>query len=171
MGKKDFSPFKMKFSIQEEEKKNKSFSHSKKHRNKLDSLPRRFCEFSNQGISSMKDESTKKCFRFRRRESPFIQIDGEDFSSAEEIQERFGLSRTVFFNQLCKKKTHFLDSGEISHEVTWASPRLEKFLNLMRVKAADEKFLHARARKRMSQAATNINAGMNKCVENCQATF
>ena len=81
-------------------------------------------------------------------ESPFIQIDGEDFSSAEEIQERFGLSRTVFFNQLCKKKTHFLDSGEKSHEITWASPSLEKLLNLMRVKEANSKFLYARAKKR-----------------------
>ena len=72
-------------------------------------------------------------------ESPFIQIDGKYFSSAEEIQERFGLSRTVFFNQLCKKKTHFFDSQERSHEVTWASPRLERFLHLMKTKALDEK--------------------------------
>ena len=46
---------------------------------------------------------------------------GEDFFSADEIQERFGVSRTVFFNQLCKKRTHFLDSQEKSHEVTWKS--------------------------------------------------
>ena len=72
-------------------------------------------------------------------ESPFIQIDGKDFFTAEEIQERVGLSRTVFFNQLCKKKTHFLDSQEKSHEITWKSPRLETFLCKLTEKAAVEK--------------------------------
>ena len=104
-------------------------------------------------------------------ESPFIQIDGEDFSSAEEIQERFGLSRTVFFNQLCKKKTHFLDSGEKSHEITWASPSLEKLLNLMRVKEANSKFLYARAKKGISKMVADSYAGMDTCIANYQATF
>ena len=150
----------MKFSIQEEGKEKQIFF--------------TFKEASEQtGLSSKTIlRVLKKVFWIQEEETePFIQIDGKDFSSAEEIQERFGLSRTVFFNQLCKKKTHFLDSQEKSHEVTWASSRLEKFLNLMRVKAADEKFLHARARKGMSNVYANINAGMNKCVENCQATF
>ena len=31
-----------------------------------------------------------------------------------------------------KKKTHFLDSQEKSHEVTWKSDDLEKFLSLMK---------------------------------------
>ena len=65
-------------------------------------------------------------------QTPFIQIDGEDFFSVEEIQERFGVSRTVLVNQLMKKKTHFLDSQEKSHEVTWKSDDLEKFLSLMK---------------------------------------
>ena len=49
--------------------------------------------------------SDKKAFWIREEEEfPFIQVDGEDFFTAEQIQERFGLSRTVFFNQLQKKK-------------------------------------------------------------------
>ena len=60
--------------------------------------------------------SDKKVFWIREEEEfPFIQVDGEDFFTAEQIQERFGLSRTVFFNQLQKKKTHFSGfAGEIS---------------------------------------------------------
>ena len=66
-----------------------------------------------------------------KKKTPFIQIDGEDFFTAEEIQERFGVSRTLLFSQLCKKKTHFLDSQEKSHEVTWKSDDLEKFISLI----------------------------------------
>ena len=43
-----------------------------------------------------------------------------------EFLERF------FFSQLCKKKTHFLDSQEKSHEVTWKSDDLEKFIRLLK---------------------------------------
>ena len=75
----------------------------------------------------------KKTFWIQaEEEAPFIQIDGEDFFSADEIQERFGLARTLFFNQLAKKKTHFLDAQEKSHEVTWKSDDLEKFLSFIR---------------------------------------
>ena len=77
--------------------------------------------------------SDKKTFWIQDEDqTPFIQIDGEDFFSVEEIQERFGVSRTVLVNQLMKKKTHFLDSQEKSHEVTWKSDDLEKFLSLMK---------------------------------------
>ena len=77
--------------------------------------------------------SDKKVFQIQNEETtPFIQIDGEDFFNADEIQERFGISRTIFFNQLCKKRTHFLDSREKSHEVTWKSNDLEKFINLLK---------------------------------------
>ena len=48
------------------------------------------------------------------------------------------MARTVFFNQLCKKRTHFLDSQEKSHEVTWKSDDLEKFLSFMRERDAAE---------------------------------
>ena len=75
----------------------------------------------------------KKTFWIQAEESsPFIQIDGEDFFTADEIQGRFGLARTLFFNQLAKKKTHFLDAQEKSHEVTWKSDDLEKFLSFIR---------------------------------------
>ena len=162
----------MKFSIQEEGKEKQIFFTFKEASEQTGLPSKTILRVLKSGNIKYYRRVDKKVFWIQEEEeSPFIQIDGKDFSSAEEIQERFGVSRTVVFNQLCKKKTHFLDSQEKSHEVTWASPRLEKFLNLMRVKAADEKFLHARARKRMPKVYANINAGMNKCVENCQATF
>ena len=100
---------------------------------------------------------------------PFIQIDGEDFFTAEEIQERFGLSRTVFFNQLCKKKTHFLDSMEKSHEVTWKSPRLEQFLDRLKNQAMTEKvFSEGPNRKRNFKKACCI---LKDDRETLQATF
>ena len=108
----------------------------------------------------------KKVFWIREEEEfPFIQVDGEDFFTAEQIQERFGLSRTVFFNQLQKKKTHFLDSQEKSHEVTWKSPRLEKFLSKLKEKAAVEKLMHSQARKSIPKSYKEIKDKLNQCVE------
>ena len=107
---------------------------------KQDLLPKQSSEFSSQEIQNISEDLTKKTFWIQEEDAvPFIQIDGEDFFNAEEIQERFGLSRTVFFNQLCKKKTHFLDSQERSHEATGLSSSLEKFLSCMRAAVADEK--------------------------------
>ena len=75
----------------------------------------------------------KKTFWIQKEEElPFIQIDGEDFFTAEEVQDKFQISRRFFFNQLARKKTHFLDAQEKSHEVTWKSDDLEKFLSFMR---------------------------------------
>ena len=108
----------------------------------------------------------KKVFWIREEEqSPFIQVDGEDFFTAEEIRETFGLSRTVFFNQLQKKKTHFLDSQEKSHEVTWASPRLEKFLSKLREREVVAKLMRSQARKGMPKSFAEVDEKINQCIE------
>ena len=108
----------------------------------------------------------KKVFWIREEEeSPFIQIDGEDFFTAEEIQERFGLSRTVFFNQLSKKKTHFLDSQEKSHEVTWKSQKLEQFLSRLKEKDMLEKVGPAVKRKNTSNSLFETIKDTNKTFE------
>ena len=162
----------MKFSIQEDGKEKQIFFTFKEAQEKTGLPSKTILRVLKSGNIKYFRRVDKKVFWIQEEEeSPFIQIDGQDFFTSEEIQERFGLSRTVFFNQLCRKKTHFLDSGEISHEVIWASPRLEKFLNLLRVKAVDEKFMRSRAKKGMSKVFANINADMNKCVENCQTMF
>ena len=110
--------------------------------------------------------SDKKVFWIREEEqSPFIQVDGEDFFTAEEIRETFGLSRTVFFNQLQKKKTHFLDSQEKSHEVTWASPRLEKFLSKLREREVVAKLMRSQARKGMPKSFAEVDEKINQCIE------
>ena len=111
----------------------------------------------------------KKTFWIQaEEEAPFIQIDGEDFFSADEIQERFGVSRTVLFNQLCKKRTHFLDSQEKSHEVTELSSSLEKFLSFMRAAVANES-----SQKRTKNTYYNANmAAKNKSmIEEFQNLF
>ena len=110
--------------------------------------------------------SDKKVFWIREEEqSPFIQVDGEDFFTAEEIRETFGLSRTVFFNQLQKKKTHFLDSQEKSHEVTWASPQLQKFLSKLREREVVAKIMRSQARKGMPKSFAEVDEKINQCIE------
>ena len=49
------------------------------------------------------------------KDEKLCSIDGEDLFSFEQIKERFGISPTVFLNQIIKKKKHFLDKDEISH--------------------------------------------------------
>ena len=75
-----------------------------------------------------------------------------------------------FFNQLWKKKTHFLDSMEKSHEVTWKSPRLEQFLDRLKNHAMTEKvfFTEGPSRKRNFKKACCI---LKDDRETLQATF
>ena len=156
----------MKFSIQEEGQEKQIFF-TFKEASAATGLPSKvILRILQSGQIKYERRADKKVFWIREEdETPFIQIDHEDFFTAEEIQERFGLSRTVFFNQLCKKKTHFLDSQEKSHEVTWASPRLEKFLSKLKEKAAVEKTMHSQARKGMPKSYSEINEKLNQCFE------
>ena len=131
----------MKFSIQEEGKEKQIFFTFKEASEKTGLPSKTIVRVLKSGNEKYFRRADKKVFWIQEEDAvPFIQIDGEDFFTAEEIQERFGLSRTIFFNQLCKKKTHFLDSQERSHEVTWMSDELEKFLSL-RAAVAKEKTL------------------------------
>ena len=123
----------MKFSIQEEGSEKKTFFTFKEASEKTGILSKRIAETLRSGRNKYFRRSDKKTFWIQNEETtPFVQIDGEDFFAAEEIQERFGISRTLFFNQLAKKKTHFLDAQGKSHEVTWKSDDLEKFLSFIR---------------------------------------
>ena len=157
----------MKFSIQEEGQEKQIFF-TFKEASAATGLPSKvILRVLQSGQIKYARRADKKVFWIREEEeSPFIQIDGEDFFTAEQIQERFALSRTVFFNQLCKKKTHFLDSQEKSHEVTWKSSRLEKFLSKLKEKAAVKKLMHSQGRKGMPKSYEEINAKINQCVEN-----
>ena len=157
----------MKFSIQEEDQEKQIFFTFKEASAQTGLPSKVILRVLQSGQIKYERRADKKVFWIRgEEESPFIQIDGEDFFTAEQIQERFGLSRTVFFNQLCKKKTHFLDSQEKSHEVTWKSSRLEKFLSKLKEKDTVEKLMHSQARKGMPKSYEKINAKINQCVEN-----
>ena len=156
----------MKFSIQEEDQEKQIFFTFKEASAQTGLPSKVILRVLQSGQIKYARRADKKVFWIREEEeSPFIQIDGKDFFTAEEIQERFGLSRTVFFNQLCKKKTHFLDSQEKSHEVTWKSPRLEKFLSKLKEKDTVEKLMHSQARKGMPNSYEEINAKMNQYCE------
>ena len=123
----------MKFSIQEEGKEKQIFFTFKEASEKTGLTSKTIVRVLKSGRKNYFRRADKKTFWIQKEESsPFIQIDGEDFCTAEEIQERFGVSRTVLFNQLCQKRTHFLDSQEKSHEVTCSSPLLEAFIDAMK---------------------------------------
>ena len=162
----------MKFSIQEEGKEKQIFF-TFKEASAQSGLPSKvILRVLKSGQIKYERRADKKVFLIQDEEKePFIQIDGEEFFTAEDIQERFGLSRTSFFNQLAKKKTHFLDSQEKSHEVTWKSSKLEEFLSKLKQKNVTDKLLSSHAKKGMPKIDAEINEKINQCLENQAMMF
>ena len=169
MKKKDFFPFKMKFSIQEEGGEKQIFFTFKEASEKTGIPSKTILRVIKSERNKYFRRSDKKTFWIQDEDqTPFIQIDGEDFFTAEEIQERFGLSRTVFFNQLCKKKTHFLDSQEKSHEVTWKSLLLEKLIELKQQNEIEQRIMQKRSQQRLRTTIKEISDGFNQNIEELQ---
>ena len=156
----------MKFSIQEEGKDKQIFFTLKEASEKTGILSKRIAQTLRSGRNKYFRRSDKKTFWIQNEETtPFIQIDGEDFFTADEIQERFGVSRTVLFNQLFKKRTHFLDSQEKSHEVTWKSDGLEKFLSRLRERDSAEKVMSSQKRKNMPKSYVECKDRLNDVLD------
>ena len=159
----------MKFSIQEEGGEKQIFFTFKEASEKTGLPSKTILRVLKSGNIKYFRRSDKKTFWIQDEDqTPFIQIDGEDFFTAEEIQERFGLSRTVFFNQLCKKKTHFLDSQEKSHEVTWKSLLLEKLIELKQQNEMEQRIMQKRSQQRLRATIKKISNDFNQDIEELQ---
>ena len=162
----------MKFSIQEEGKEKQIFPTFKEASEKTGLPSKTILRVLNSERDKYFRRVDKKTFWIKEEdEAPFIQIDGEDFFTAEQIQERFGISRTVFFNQLSKKKTHFLDSQEKSHEVTWKSSELEKLLEFIHLKEALDNVVHSTAKKGMHSSQKRKKDKRHQVIEEVQNLF
>ena len=162
----------MKFSIQEEGGEKQIFFTFKEASEKTGIPSKTILRVLKSGNIKYFRRADKKTFFIEEEDqTPFIQIDGEDFFTAEEIQERFGLSRTVFFNQLCKKKTHFLDSQEKSHEVTWKSLLLEKLIELKQQNEMEQRIMQKRSQRRLRKTIKEISVGFNQDIEELQNQF
>ena len=71
-------------------------------------------------------KSDKKVFFIQEEKNEKLcTIDNEEFTSFQQIKERFGISPTKFLNQILNQ-----DSNEISHFVKDLSPELEKLCDL-----------------------------------------
>ena len=107
----------MRFSIQESGQ-NKKFFHrlsaAQKETGLHVSIIKMVLERNN---SSHHRKSDNKLF-FIQKEPPqkILTVEGEDFFSLEEIQEKFGLSPTKFLNQVKNQK--------FPHEIAWISPEI-----------------------------------------------
>ena len=162
----------MKFSIQEEGGDKQIFFTFKEASEKTGLTSKNIARVLKSGRNKYFRRSDKKTFWIQEEDTdPFIQIDGEDFFTAEEIQERFGLSRTVFFNQLRKKKTHFLDSQEKSHEVTWKSLILEKLIELMQKNEMEQRIVQKRSQHSLRTTIKEISNDFNQEIEELQNEF
>ena len=102
----------------------------------------KFIKNKNKGHDKFVRKSDQNVFIIQEEnEIPFIQIDGENFFSIQEILEKFGISRTLLPDQSTpeEKKNHFLDCEEISHHVTGISLAFEEFIDLLRQHQMQEK--------------------------------
>ena len=78
--------------------------------------------------------SDKKVFTIKvENDGPFIQIDGIDFSTDEEIENAFGWSREIFYNRLLKQGgKYFNDCQGVIHKITWKSDDLAAALDAVK---------------------------------------
>ena len=67
-----------------------------------------------------------KVFYIYEEKEKLCSIDGEDFHTFQDIKDKYGISSTVFLNQITRKKKSFLDKNEISHFVSDFSPEFGK---------------------------------------------
>ena len=124
----------MKFSIQEAGGEKQIFFTFKEASEKTGLTSKNIARVLKSGRNKYFRRCDKKTFWIQNEETtPFIQIDGEDFfHCGTNSGEIWSFSKRLCLINFCRKKTHFLDSQEKSHEVTWKSDDLEKFLSLMK---------------------------------------
>ena len=104
--------------------------------------------------------SDKKVIFIRKEnDEPFIQIDGQDFCAFEEIRDRFGLTRPVFYKQLLKQGgKYFLDGQGELHKVTKKSELLEKLISDSQKLEMMARVLAVKTRCKKMPAAFSIDA-------------
>ena len=122
---------KMKFSIQEDGEEKQCFLSFQEAEKKTGISSLTIARILRSEKDYFRRRSDKKViFIKRENDEPFIQIDGEDFHSYDEIYDRFGLKRQVFYKQLVKKGGNYiLDSQGAIHGITKKSEILEKILD------------------------------------------
>lgn len=120
----------MKFSIQEEGGEKQYFLSFQDAEKKTGISPLNIVRILRSDKDYFRRRSDKKVIFIQREEDePFIQIDGEDFNTFEEIQEKFGLKRQVFYKQLLGQGgKYFLDDFGQLHKVTKRSDLLERVI-------------------------------------------
>ena len=120
----------MKFSIQEEGKEKQVFFTFQKASEEtgIPSINIHYVLNKNKNPVYRRRKDGKKFTIKKEEETPFATIDGKEYFSFKEIEEDFGITRTIFINQLAKKKNHFLNRDEKSHNVV-KSEDLKVFLD------------------------------------------
>ena len=133
MRKKDFFPFKMKFSIQEEGKEKQIFFTFKEASEKTGIPSKTILRVLKSGRNKYFRRSDKKLFGFRmKRHFHLFRLMEKIFLPRRKSRRDLEFLEQFCLTNFVKRKTHFLDSQEKSHEVTWKSDDLEKFISLLK---------------------------------------
>ena len=98
----------MRFSIQEEGGEKQIFFTFKEASEKTGISSKRIAQTLRSGRNKYFRRADKKTFWIQNEdETPFIQIDGEDFFGTDEIQERFGVFEQFCLINFAKRKLIF----------------------------------------------------------------
>ena len=90
------------------------------------------------------------------RDEKLCSIDAEDYQSFQQIRNRFGISPTVFLNQISRKQNSFLDQNEISHFVSDFSPEIEKMIDAEKRNQMNKKILSQSKNCQMTQNSFDV---------------
>ena len=107
-------------------------------------------------LSKEANQDTKGVFFIREeKDEKLCSIDGEDFLSFQQIKDKFGISPTIFLNQISRKKKHFLDKDEITHFIKDLSPEIEKIIDGKKMEM-NEKHLSQNKECQLKQNSYNV---------------
>ena len=147
----------MKISIQEEGKEKQVFLTFKEAAASIGIPSTQIYGIIKRGEPRYKRRSHKKGFFIREeKDEKLCSIDGEDFLSFQQIKDCFGISPTVFLNQISRKKTHFLDENEITHFIENLSPEMEKIIDGKKRMEMNEKILSQNKECQLKQNSYNV---------------
>ena len=93
------------------------------------------------------------------------------FSPRRKFRRDLDCLEQFYLINFAKNERIFLDSQEKSHEVTWKSSCLEKFLSFMRAADAEEKIFSSQRRKKNTHYNKNLVAQNKSTIEEFQNEF
>ena len=164
----------MKFSIQEEGGEKQIFFTFKEASEKTGLTSKNIARVLKSGRNKYFRRCDKKTFWIQNEETtPLYRSMEKIFSLWNKFRRDLEFLEQFFSINFAKNETHFLDSQEKSHEVTWSSPCLEKFIDLVKKAKMGENIYQKTQGLGVGKRNTFLKGqeDVKSAMENCQNAF